>query len=95
VEQTTGVNCKITITNYKASLSTQEIHRMVQDAEKYKVEDDEHKKNVRAKEASENYAYKMRNILNGKEIGEKLGAAVKQVIIDLLDGVQHAKGDDN
>jgi molecular chaperone DnaK (HSP70) len=95
VEQTTGVNCKITIANYKASLSTQEIHRMVQDAEKYEVEDDEHKKKVRAKEASENYAYKMRNILNGKEIGEKLGAAVKQVIIDLLDGVQHAKGDDN
>jgi len=102
VEQTTGVNCKITITNYKASLSTQEIHRMVQDAEKYKVEDDEHKKNVRAKEALENYAYKMRNILNGKEIGEKLDtddkekieAAVKQVI-HLLEGVQHAEGDEN
>jgi heat shock protein 1/8 len=102
VEQTTGVNCKITITNYKASLSRQEIHRMVQDAEKYKVEDDEHRKNVRAKEAFENYAYKMRNILNGKEIGEKLDtngkekieAAVKQVI-HLLEGVQHAEGDDN
>jgi heat shock protein 1/8 len=97
VEQTTGVNCKITITNYKASLPTQEIHRMVQDGEKYKVEDDEHKKNVMAKEALENYAYKMRNILNGKEIGEKLDtdgkekieAAVKQVI-HLLEGVQHA-----
>jgi heat shock protein 1/8 len=102
VEQTTGVNCKITITNYKASLSTQEIHRMVQDAEKYEVEDEEHKKKIRAKEALENYAYKMRNILNGKEIGEKLDAdgkekieaAVKQVI-HLLDGVQHAEGDDN
>jgi heat shock protein 1/8 len=85
VEQTTGVNCKITITNYKASLSRQE-----------------HRKNVRAKEAFENYAYKMRNILNGKEIGEKLDtngkekieAAVKQVI-HLLEGVQHAEGDDN
>ncbi|XP_062154326.1 heat shock cognate 70 kDa protein-like [Alnus glutinosa] len=101
VEQTTGVSCKITITNYKASLSTQEIHRMVQDAEKYEVEDDEHKKKVRAKEALENYAFKMRNIVNNKDIGEKLDAdgkekieaAVKQVI-HWLDGVQHAEGDE-
>jgi heat shock protein 1/8 len=104
VEQTTGVSYKITITNYKGSLSTQEIHRMVQDAEKYEVEDDEHKKKVRAKEALEKYAFKMRNILNDKEIGEKLDAdgkekieaAIKQVI-HWLDGVQlfqHAEGDD-
>jgi heat shock protein 1/8 len=104
VEQTTGVSYKITITNYKGSLSTQEIHRIVQDAEKYEVEDNEHKKKVRAKEALEKYAFKMRNILNDKEIGEKLDAdgkekieaAVKQVI-HWLDGVQllqHAEGDE-
>jgi heat shock protein 1/8 len=29
VEKTTGLSYKITITNYKASLSTEEIHRMV------------------------------------------------------------------
>jgi heat shock protein 1/8 len=34
VEHTTGVRNKITITNYKGTLSTEEIHRMVQDAEK-------------------------------------------------------------
>jgi heat shock protein 1/8 len=101
VEQTTGVSCKITITNYKASLSTQEIHRMVLDAEKYKVEDDEHKKKVRAKEALEKYAFKIRNILNDKEVGEKLDAdskdkieaAVEQVI-HWLDGVRLAEGDE-
>jgi heat shock protein 1/8 len=32
VEQTTGVNCKITITNYKARRSKEEINRMVQGA---------------------------------------------------------------
>jgi heat shock protein 1/8 len=60
VDKTTGVSCKITITNYKGSLSTEEIHRMVQDSKTYEVEDEEHKKKVRAKEALDNYAYKMR-----------------------------------
>ncbi|XP_059458488.1 heat shock 70 kDa protein 4-like, partial [Corylus avellana] len=101
VEKTTGVSCKITITNYKGSLSTKDINRMVQDAEKYKVEDDRHKKKVMAKEALENYAYKMRNIVNDKVIGEKLDAtgkekieaAIKQVI-HWLDGIQHAEADE-
>jgi heat shock protein 1/8 len=101
VEQTTGVSCKITITNYKDSLSTEEIHRMVQDAEKYEVEDDEHKKKVRAKEALENYAYKIKNIVNDKEIGEKVDVdgrkkietAIKHVI-NWLDGIQHVEADE-
>jgi heat shock protein 1/8 len=101
VEQTTGVSCKIAITNYKDSLSTEEIHRMVQDAEKYEVEDDEHKKKVRAKEALENYAYKIKNIVNDKEIGEKVDVdgrkkietAIKHVI-NWLDGIQHVEADE-
>jgi heat shock protein 1/8 len=101
VEQSTGMSCKITIRNYKGSLSTEEIHRMVQDAEIYEVEDDKHKKKVRAKEALENYAYKMRNIVNDKENGEKLEAADKEKIeaaikhvINWLDGIQHAGADE-
>jgi heat shock protein 1/8 len=101
VEQTTGVSCKITITNYKDSLSTEEIHRMVQDAEKYEVEDDEHKKKVRAKEALENYAYKIKNIVNDKEIGEKVDVDSRKKIetaiknlIHWLDGIQHAEADE-
>ncbi|XP_062154328.1 heat shock cognate 70 kDa protein-like [Alnus glutinosa] len=101
VEQTTGVSCKITITNYKASLSTEEIHRMVLDAKKYEVEDDEHRKKAKAKEALENYTYKMRSIVSDKEIGdkfdatgkEKIEAAIKHVIL-WLDGIQHAKADE-
>lgn len=101
VERTTGMSCKITITNYRTSLSTQEINRMIQDAEKYEVEDDEHRKKVRAKEALENYAYKMRNIVNDKEIDEKLDAegkekieaAIKEVI-HWLDGIQHVEADE-
>jgi heat shock protein 1/8 len=101
VEQTTGLSCKITINNDKTRLSKEEIERIVQDAEKYKVEDEEYRKKVGAKEALEKYAYKMRNMLNDKEIGDKLdaasretiGAAINQVI-HWLDGIQLAEVDE-
>ncbi|KAK2377930.1 heat shock cognate 70 kDa protein [Trifolium repens] len=49
----TGKKNNITITNDKGRLSKEEIEKMVQEAEKYKVEDEEHKKNVEAKIALE------------------------------------------
>jgi heat shock protein 1/8 len=101
VEKTSGVSYNITITNYKASLSTEEIHRMVLDAKKFEVEDDKHRKKVKAKEALENYAYKMRSIVNDKEIGDKFDAASKEKIeaaikhvIRWIDGIQHAEVDE-
>jgi heat shock protein 1/8 len=101
VEKTSGVSYSITITNYKASLSTEEIHRMVLDAKKFEVEDDKHMKKVKAKEALENYAYKMRSIVNDKEIGDKFDAASKEKIeaaikhvIHWLDGIQHVEADE-
>jgi heat shock protein 1/8 len=101
VEQTTGMSCKITINNEKMRLSKEEIERIVQDAEKYKVEDEEHRKKVKAKEALEKYTFKMRNMLNDKEIGDKLDAASKETIgaaidqvIHWLDGIQLAEVDE-
>ncbi|CAJ2629232.1 unnamed protein product [Trifolium pratense] len=49
----TGKKNKITITNDKGRLSKEEIEKMVQEAKKYKAEDEEHKKNVEAKIALE------------------------------------------
>jgi heat shock protein 1/8 len=101
VEQTTGVSCKITITNDMVRLSKEEINRMVQDSEKYEVEDNEHMENVRSREALESYAYKMKNIVNDEEIGNKLDAAGKKKIkaaikhvIHWLNGIQHAEADE-
>ncbi|CAM8967082.1 unnamed protein product [Rhodiola kirilowii] len=58
---------------------------MVQEAEKYKSEDEEHKKKVEAKNALENYAYNMRNTIKDEKIGEKLPAADKKKIEDAID----------
>ncbi len=47
--------------NDKGRLSKDEIERMVQEAEKYRADDDALKKKVDAKNGLENYAYNMRN----------------------------------
>ncbi|XP_045832321.1 heat shock cognate 70 kDa protein 2-like isoform X1 [Trifolium pratense] len=52
-DQTTGKKNNITITNGEGRLSKEEIEKMVQEAEKYKAEDEEYKKNVKAKIALE------------------------------------------
>ncbi|KAM3745875.1 hypothetical protein ACB098_06G160700 [Castanea mollissima] len=84
-EMTTGVMRNITITNDGSRLSSEEIDRMVKDAETYKVEDDEYRKKVKAKAGLENYAYNMRNTINDEKIGAKLAPAAKKNIKDAVE----------
>ncbi|KAK9741046.1 hypothetical protein RND81_03G077900 [Saponaria officinalis] len=56
VELGTGMRNQITITNYSGRLSKDEIKTMVDDAEKYKVQDMKQQKLLLAKSALENYA---------------------------------------
>ena len=67
-DKTTGKKNKITITNDKGRLSKDEIERMVQEAEKYKGEDEEHKKRIEAKNSLENYAFNMRNTIRDEKV---------------------------
>jgi len=84
-DKTTGQKNKITITNDKGRLSKEDIEKMVQDAEKYKSEDEEHKKKVEAKNSLENYAYNMRNTIQDEEIASKLPADDKKKIEDAVE----------
>merc|ERR1712006_56532 len=67
-DKSTGKSNKITITNDKGRLSKEDIERMVEEAEKYKSEDEEHSKKVEAKNALENYAYNMRNSVTDSKV---------------------------
>jgi heat shock 70kDa protein 1/2/6/8 len=71
LDKASGKQNKITITNDKGRLSKEEIEKMVQDAEKFKAEDEATKKKIEAKNAFENYCFQMKNTLNE----EKLKAA--------------------
>ncbi|XP_059637699.1 heat shock 70 kDa protein [Cornus florida] len=79
-DKTAGVKNKITITNDKGRLSKEEIEKMVNDAERYKAEDEEVKKKVDAKNSLENYAYNMRNTVKDEKFASKLDASEKQKI---------------
>ena len=88
-DKTTGKSSKITITNDKGRLSKDEIERMVQEAEKYKAEDEAVAKRVEAKNAFENYAYSMRNTLKDDKVASKLSAEDKQKAEKAIEDALH------
>merc|ERR1712019_303973 len=93
-DKASGKTNQITITNEKGRLSQAEIDRMVQEAEKYKAEDE-------AKNGLENYCFQMRNTLSDDKLKDKFEAGDKEKIekavqdaLDWLDKNQMAEKDE-
>ncbi|CAL9184857.1 unnamed protein product, partial [Musa hybrid cultivar] len=84
-DKTTGHKNKITITNAKGRLGKEDIEKMVQEAEKYKAEDQEFERKVEAKNALENYAYNMRNSIKDEKVSSKLPLADKKKVEDAIE----------
>jgi len=72
VEKGSGKVEKITITNDKGRLSNEEIERMVNDAEKFKDEDDKQKDRISAKNGLESYIFNLKSSLDNEQIKSKL-----------------------
>ena len=68
MDKASGKTQKITITNDKGRLTKEEIERMVNDAEKFKAEDELVKKKIEAKNGFENYCFQMKNTLNDEKL---------------------------
>ena len=64
----TGRENKIVITNDKGYLSKEDIDRMVNEAEKYKEEDDMRRKIIDAKNGLEGYIYSVKNSLDEERV---------------------------
>merc|ERR550525_1408041 len=60
VEKGSGKVEKITITNDKGRLSNEEIEKMVNDAERFKDEDDKQKERIAAKNSLESYIFNLK-----------------------------------
>merc|ERR1712178_429940 len=73
-----GKSNQITITNEKGRLSQAEIDRMVQEAEKYRAEDEANKVKIEAKNGLENYCFTMRNTLNEEKLKDKFEGGDKE-----------------
>ncbi len=86
VEKSTGKENKITITNDKGRLSQEEIERMVQEAERYKAEDDAHKNRIEAKNGLENYCYSLKSsISSSPELSNKMAPDDKKKVEDAIE----------
>merc|ERR1719444_739801 len=100
-DKSTGKSNQITITNEKGRLSQAEIDRMVQEAEKYREEDESNKAKIEAKNGLENYCFTMRNTLQEEKLQDKFEAGDKDKIekavqdaLDWLDKNQLAEKDE-
>merc|ERR1719234_2731831 len=72
VDKSTGKENKITITNDKGRLSKEEIERMVQDAEKFKADDEKQKERISAKNSLESYCFNMKSTVEDDKFKDKV-----------------------
>ncbi|KHN76390.1 Heat shock 70 kDa protein A [Toxocara canis] len=86
-DKSTGKQNKITITNDKGRLSKDEIDRMVQEAEKYKADDDAQKERVAAKNALESYAFNMKQTIDDEKLKDKISADDRKKIESKCDEI--------
>ena len=87
-DKSTGQKEQITITNDKGRLSTDDIQRMVDEAEQFKNEDELNKKRIESKNALESYVYNTLNVLDDDKLKDKLEESDKETIKTKLTKVQ-------
>ncbi|XP_057381808.1 heat shock 70 kDa protein cognate 4-like [Daphnia carinata] len=81
-DKSTGRENKITITNDKGRLSKEEIERMVNDADKYREEDEKQRERVSAKNALESYCFNMKQTIEDDKVKDKIPESDRQTVLD-------------
>ena len=84
-DKSTGKQNKITITNDKGRLSKEEIERMVNDAEKFKAEDEKQKDRISAKNGLESYCFNMKTTIEDEKVKDKITEDDRKSINDKCD----------
>jgi len=84
-DKSTGKQNKITITNDKGRLSKEDIERMVNDAEKFKADDDKQKERISAKNGLESYCFNMKTTLDDEKVKDKISEDDMKAIVDKCD----------
>ncbi|XP_075047227.1 heat shock cognate 71 kDa protein-like [Mixophyes fleayi] len=81
-DKSTGKENKITITNDKGRLSKEDIERMVQEADRYKAEDEAQREKISAKNSLESLAFNMKSTAEDEKLKDKISPEDKQKIVD-------------
>merc|ERR1740123_2147766 len=71
-DKSTGNQNKITITNDKGRLSKEDIEKMVNDAEKFKADDDAQREKMSARNELETYCFNMKSTIEGRSVRQKM-----------------------
>jgi L1 cell adhesion molecule like protein len=74
MEISTGNMNEITITNEKERLSREEIKNLIQEAEEYRVEDEEFLRKAKVRNALDDCVYKLRKALKNTDLKSKLSS---------------------
>ncbi|XP_058736811.1 heat shock cognate 70 kDa protein-like [Vicia villosa] len=84
MDKSTGSTNAITITNNKARLSTEEIKRLIQEAQDFHIEDKKFLRKAEVMNALDHCVYKMRNALKKKDINLNLSSEENKKIKDAI-----------
>ncbi|XP_029574268.1 heat shock 70 kDa protein-like [Salmo trutta] len=82
LDKSTGKENKITITNDKGRLSKEDIEKMVQDADKYKAEDDAQREKIAAKNGLESYTFNMKSSVEDPNLAGKISEDDKKKVVE-------------
>merc|ERR1712012_560130 len=84
-DKSTGKQNKITITNDKGRLSKEEIEKMVNDAEKFKADDEKQKERISSKNGLESYCFNMKTTIEDEKMEDKISDDDRKAINDKCD----------
>ena len=84
-DKSTGKSEKITITNDKGRLSQEEIDRMVNDADKFKEEDEFIKKKIEAKNGLESFLYNLKSSISDEKVKDKISDEDRESVTTKVD----------
>ena len=87
-DKASGKSETITITNDKGRLSQEEIERMVDEAERFKEDDERLKKKVDAKNGLENICYQLKNTCNEGKLSDEDKEVIESKVQEILDALE-------
>lgn len=88
VDKASGKEQKIQIKNDASRLSKEDIDRMVEEAEKFKDDDEKNRKVVTKRNELENYCYQLRDSLSKEELKDKFSSEDKETLTKAVDDLQ-------
>ncbi|XP_030854111.1 heat shock 70 kDa protein IV-like [Strongylocentrotus purpuratus] len=86
-DESTGRSNKITITNDSGRISKEDIDRMINDAERFKAEDDAQRERIAVRNQLESYAFNIKSAINDASVESKLSSSDKEVVTKAVDDV--------